>query len=326
MINRLIDVALKNRFIVVVVYLGLAGWGWWALTSTPIDAIPDLSDNQVIVFTDWPGHSPQEVEDQVTYPLTTNLQGLAGVRVVRSQSAFGFSMIYVVFEDNVELYFARTRVLERMSLVTKTLPTGVTPTLGPDATGVGHVFWYTVESPTHSLRDLRTLQDWFIRYQLNAVPGVAEVASVGGHVQQYQVDVDPNRLRTYNLPLERGGVGRPRQQPECRRQRARVERRLADRARRRLDRVGRRHQADRRRRLERRADLRRAGGERPDRQRLPGRLAREGDTGSRRRRRRRADRRQHEAMSSMPSRRASRRLHQACRRASRSCRSTTART
>ena len=120
------------------------------VTSTPIDAIPDLSDNQVIVFTDWPGHSPQEVEDQVTYPLTMNLQGLAGVRVVRSQSAFGFSMIYVIFEDNVDLYFARTRVLERMNLVTKSLPAGVTPTLGPDATGVGHVFWYTVESPTHS--------------------------------------------------------------------------------------------------------------------------------------------------------------------------------
>ena len=130
-----------------------------------------------------------------------NLQGLAGVRVVRSQSAFGFSMIYVVFEDNVDLYFARARVLERMSLVTKPLPAGVAPTLGPDATGVGHVFWYTVESPTLSLRDLRTLQDWFIRYQLNAVPGVAEVASVGGYVQQYQIDVDPNRLRTYNLPL-----------------------------------------------------------------------------------------------------------------------------
>ncbi len=201
MINRLIDVALKNRFIVVALYLALAGWGWWALAATPIDAIPDLSDDQVIVFTDWPGHSPQEVEDQVTYPLTTNLQGLAGVRVVRSQSAFGFSMIYVVFEDDVDLYFARTRVLERMSLVAKTLPSGVTPTLGPDATGVGHLFWYTVESPTHSLRELRSLQDWYIRYQLNAVPGVAEVASVGGHVRQYQVDVDPNRLRTYNLPL-----------------------------------------------------------------------------------------------------------------------------
>src|SRR4051812_47177342 len=201
MINRLIDVALKNRFIVVVVYLGLAGWGWWALNATPIDAIPDLSDNQVIVFTDWSGHSPQEVEDQITYPLTTNLQGLAGVRVVRSQSAFGFSMIYVVFEDNVDLYFARARVLERMSLVTKSLPTDVAPTLGPDATGVGHVFWYTVESPTRSLRELRTLQDWFVRYQLNSVPGVAEVASIGGFVQQYQIDVDPNRLRLYKLPL-----------------------------------------------------------------------------------------------------------------------------
>ena len=201
MVNWLIDVALRNRFITVVLYLGLAGWGWWALRATPIDAIPDLSDNQVIVFTDWSGHGPQEVEDQVTYPLTVNLQGLAGVRVVRSQSAFGFSMIYVVFDDDVDLYFARTRVLERMSLVTKSLPAGVTPTLGPDATGVGHVFWYTVESPTHSLRDLRTLQDWFIRYQLNAVPGVAEVASVGGHVQQYQIDIDPNRLRQYGVPL-----------------------------------------------------------------------------------------------------------------------------
>jgi copper/silver efflux system protein len=201
MINRLIELSLRNRFIVVALYVCLGAWGWWALGATPIDAIPDLSDNQVIVFTDWPGHSPQEVEDQVTYPLTVNLQGLAGVRVVRSQSAFGFSMIYAIFEDNVDLYFARARVLERMSLITRTLPAGATPILGPDATGVGHVFWYTVESPTLSLRDLRTLQDWFIRYQLNAVPGVAEVASVGGHVQQYQVDVDPNRLRTYNLPL-----------------------------------------------------------------------------------------------------------------------------
>src|SRR6476659_2129287 len=176
-------------------------WGYWALRATPIDAIPDLSDNQVIVFTDWTGHSPQEVEDQVTYPLTVNLQGLAGVRVVRSQSAFGFSMVYVVFEDNVDLYFARARVLERMSLITKNMPAGAAPTLGPDATGVGHVFWYTVESPTLSLRELRSIQDWFIRYQLNAVPGVAEVASVGGFVQQYQVDVDPIRLRSYGVPL-----------------------------------------------------------------------------------------------------------------------------
>jgi copper/silver efflux system protein len=201
MINKLLELSLENRFLVVAAYIGLGAWGWWAVSATPIDAIPDLSDNQVIVFTDWTGHSPQEVEDQVTYPLTVNLQGLAGVRLVRSQSAFGFSMIYVIFGDDVDLYFARARVLERMSLVAKSLPQGVMPTLGPDATGVGHVFWYTVESPTHSLRELRSLQDWFIRYQLNAVPGVAEVASVGGHVQQYQVDVDPNRLRQYNLPL-----------------------------------------------------------------------------------------------------------------------------
>src|SRR4051794_26965940 len=201
MINRFIELSLRNRLIVVALYLALAVWGWWALAATPIDAIPDLSDNQVIVFTDWSGHSPQEVEDQVTYPLTVNLQGLAGVRVLRSQSAFGFSMIYVIFEDSVDLYFARARVLERMSLISKALPAGVAPTLGPDATGVGHVFWYTVESPQRSLSELRALQDWFLRYQLNAVPGVAEVASVGGEVQQYQIDVDPNRLRAYKLPL-----------------------------------------------------------------------------------------------------------------------------
>jgi Cu(I)/Ag(I) efflux system membrane protein CusA/SilA len=201
MINRLVEVSLKNRAVVLGLYLALAAWGAWALTVTPIDAIPDLSDNQVIVFTDWSGHSAQEVEDQVTYPLTTGLQGLAGVRVVRSQSAFGFSMVYVVFEDRTDLYFARSRVLERMNLLTSRLPAGVVPTLGPDATGVGHVFWYTVEGPGRSLRELRSIQDWFIRYQLNAVPGVAEVASVGGTIQQYQIDVDPDRLRAYGVPL-----------------------------------------------------------------------------------------------------------------------------
>src|ERR1700694_4844345 len=203
MIHRLIEMSLRNRGLVIVLYLGLALWGYWALTRTPIDAIPDLSENQVIVFTDWLGRSPQEVEDQVTYPLVTNLQGLAGVRLVRSSSAFGFSMIFVIFEDNVDLYFARTRVLERLNLVTKQMPPGVVPTLGPDATGVGHVFWYTVEGGGRDLRELRALQDWFIRYQLNSVPGVAEVAGVGGEVQQYQIDVDPNRLRTYGLPLGR---------------------------------------------------------------------------------------------------------------------------
>src|SRR6184192_3257226 len=201
MVNWLIEVSLRNRFLVLGLFALLGAWGYWALLKTPIDAIPDLSENQVIVFTDWPGRSPQEVEDQVTYPLTVGLQGLPGVRVVRSSSAFGFSMINVIFEDSVDLYFARSRVLERLNLLTKTLPAGTIPTLGPDATGVGHVFWYTVEGKGYSLRDLRSIQDWFIRYQLNAVPGVAEVASVGGAVRQYQIDVDPKRLRAYRIPL-----------------------------------------------------------------------------------------------------------------------------
>ena len=201
MIQRLIELSLRNRGLVIVLYIALAAWGYWALLRTPIDAIPDLSDNQVIVFTDWTGRSPQEVEDQVTYPLVTNLQGLPGVRVVRASSAFSFSMINIIFEDNVDLYWARTRVLERLNLVTKQLPQGVIPTLGPDATGVGQVFWYTLESDQINLRDLRTLQDWYVRYQLNSVSGVAEVASVGGYVQQYQIDVDPNKLRAYSMPL-----------------------------------------------------------------------------------------------------------------------------
>src|SRR6266850_921583 len=201
MVNWLIEVSLRNRFLVLGLFALLGVWGYWALLTTPIDAIPDLSDNQVIVFTDWSGRSPQEVEDQVTYPLTVSLQGLPGVRVVRSSSAFGFSMINVIFENEIDLYFARSRVLERLNLLAKSLPAGVVPTLGPDATGVGHVFWYTVEGKGTSLRELRSLQDWFIRYQLNSVPGVAEVASIGGTVRQYQVDVDPNRLRAYKIPL-----------------------------------------------------------------------------------------------------------------------------
>ncbi len=201
MINWLIEVSLRNRFLVIMFFLLLGAWGYWALLTTPIDAIPDLSDNQVIVFTDWMGRSPQEVEDQITYPLTVSLQGLPGVRVVRSSSAFGFAMINVIFEDSVDLYFARTRVLERLNLLAKSLPPGIVPTLGPDATGVGHVFWYTVEGKGYSLQELRSFQDWFIRYQLNAVPGVAEVASVGGDVRQYQIDVDPNRLRAFHIPF-----------------------------------------------------------------------------------------------------------------------------
>jgi len=201
MINWLIEVSLRNRLLVIAAFLLIGGWGYWALLTTPIDAIPDLSDNQVIVFTDWPGRSPQEVEDQITYPLTVSLQGLPGVRVVRSSSAFGFSMINVIFEDAIDLYFARSRVLERLNLLSKALPTGVVPTLGPDATGVGRVFWYTLEGKGYALRDLRSIQDWYIRYQLNSVPGVAEVASIGGTVRQYQIDVDPKRLQAFKIPL-----------------------------------------------------------------------------------------------------------------------------
>ena len=201
MINRVIEFSLKNRWLVIGVYAVLAVWGYWALVHTPIDAIPDLSENQVIVFTDWAGRSPQEVEDQITYPLTVNLQGLPHVRTVRSQSAFGFSMVNVIFEDSVDIYFARTRVLERLSLAGSFLPAGVTPMMGPDATGVGQVFWYTVEGPYDS-GTLHSVQDWFIKYQLNSVPGVAEVASVGGFVKQYQVDLDPMKLRAYNIPLK----------------------------------------------------------------------------------------------------------------------------
>jgi Cu(I)/Ag(I) efflux system membrane protein CusA/SilA len=197
----MIEFSLKNRLLVVAIYIALAGAGYWAMLRTPIDAIPDLSENQVIVFTDWPGRSPQEVEDQITYPLTVSLQGLPHVRTVRSASAFGFSMVNIIFEDSVDVYFARNRVLERLSLARSLLPEGVTPMMGPDATGVGQVFWYTVEGPYDS-GTLRSLQDWFIRYQLNAVQGVAEVASVGGFEREYQVDLDPTRLRAYNVSLK----------------------------------------------------------------------------------------------------------------------------
>ncbi|MGO9677672.1 MAG: efflux RND transporter permease subunit [Terriglobales bacterium] len=200
MIQRMIEFSLKNRGLVLLAYLVLAAWGYWALLRTPIDAIPDLSENQVIVFTDWVGRSPQEVEDQITYPLTVNLQGLAGIKTVRSSSAFGFSMINLIFEDSVDLYFARARVLEKLNLSLGILPEGVTPVLGPDATGVGQVYWYTVDGP-YDPGTLHSLQHWFIRYQLNSVPGVAEVGTIGGFFREYQVDVDPAKLRAYNIPL-----------------------------------------------------------------------------------------------------------------------------
>ena len=201
MINRIIDFSLDNRYLVLGLTLLLAAAGVWAVRTNPVDAIPDISETQIIVFADWPGRSPQEVEDQVTYPMVVNLQGLAGVRAVRSSSAFGFSMINVIFEDGTDLYFARTRILERLNLVAANLPKGVTPVLGPDASAVGQVFWYTVEGGGKDAGTLRAIQDWYVRYQLNSVPGVAEVASIGGFVRQYQIDVDPNRLSAYGLTI-----------------------------------------------------------------------------------------------------------------------------
>jgi Cu(I)/Ag(I) efflux system membrane protein CusA/SilA len=201
MIGRLIDFSLRNRFLILGLTLLVAAAGLYTVRTNPIDAIPDISERQVIVFADWPGRSPQEVEDQVTYPMTVNLQGLAGVKAVRASSAFGFSMVNVIFEDGTDLYFGRQRILERMNLIQGLMPKGVIPVLGPDASAVGQVFWYTLEGEGHDLGELRALQDWFVRYQLNSVPGVAEVASIGGFVREYQIDLDPGKLAVYGISL-----------------------------------------------------------------------------------------------------------------------------
>ncbi len=208
MIQHLILWSLKNRFLVACATLLLVGLGIRALWQTPVDAIPDLSENQVIVFADWSGRSPQEVEDQVTHPLSANLQGLAGVRAVRATSMFGFSLITVVFQDGVDNYFARTRILERLSYLGDILPSGVLPRLGPDATGLGWVYQYYLHvdpelanQKGYDLGQLRSLQDWFVRYQLNAVPGVAEVGSVGGFVRQYQIEVSSAKMRVAQVSL-----------------------------------------------------------------------------------------------------------------------------
>ncbi|HWA28679.1 MAG TPA: CusA/CzcA family heavy metal efflux RND transporter [Lacunisphaera sp.] len=203
MINHLIRWSLHNRFLVLAAFVALCAWGAVALTRVPIDAIPDLSENQVIVYADWPGRSPQEIEDQVTYPLSVSLQGLAGVRTVRATSMFGFSFLTVIFEDKVDTYFARTRVLERLNSLGDLLPEGVAARLGPDATGLGWVYQYYLkdESGTQDLGSLRALQDTFVRYQLASVPGVAEVASIGGFVRQWQVEVSALKLKQYGVTL-----------------------------------------------------------------------------------------------------------------------------
>lgn len=201
MIEKIIDWSANNRFIVILIYLIIIGFGIYSVVNLPVDAIPDLSENQVIIYTEWMGRSPQIIEDQVTYPIVSGLQGLPQVKAVRATSMFGMSFVFVIFDDGVDTYFARTRVLERMNTIQAQLPSGVVPSLGPDGTGVGHVFWYTVEGKGYDLGTLRAIQDWYIRYKLSSVDGVAEVASVGGFVKQYQVDVNPNDLRAYNITV-----------------------------------------------------------------------------------------------------------------------------
>jgi len=201
MVQRLIELSLRNRLIVLLLAAGLFAWGAYAVQQNPIDAIPDLSENQVIVFTEWMGRSPQIIEDQVTYPLVSRLQGIARVKNIRGTSMFGMSFVYIIFEDGVDVYWARTRVLERLSYAQQVLPAGVTPSLGPDGTGVGHVFWYTLEGGKMDLGEQRALQDWYVKLALQTVAGVAEVASFGGFEKQYQLVIDPVKLQFYKVSM-----------------------------------------------------------------------------------------------------------------------------
>src|SRR5215210_4846812 len=201
MLTALIDFSLKNKFIVLVATIALVVLGVFAVRNIPLDAIPDLSDVQVIVYTEWPGQAPQIVQDQITYPITTKMLSVPFAKVVRGYSFYGFSFAYVIFEDGTDPYWARSRVLEYLSGLSSQLPKNVTPTLGPDATGVGWAFMYSLHSKERNLAELRSIQDWYLKYQLTSVEGVAEVASVGGFVKQYQVTVDPAKLRAFDLSI-----------------------------------------------------------------------------------------------------------------------------
>jgi Cu(I)/Ag(I) efflux system membrane protein CusA/SilA len=205
MLEKIIEGSIKNKFLVVLAMFFLGAWGIWAMTRIPLDAIPDLSDVQVIVFTEYSGQGPRIVEEQVTYPLTTAMLAVPKAKVVRGYSFFGLSFVYIIFEDGTDIYWARSRVLEYLNYVSKRLPAGVTPTLGPDATGVGWVYEYVLVDRTgkHDLSQLRSIQDWFLRYELTAVDGVSEVASIGGFVKQYQVVVHPDKLAAYGIPIQK---------------------------------------------------------------------------------------------------------------------------
>ena len=202
MVERLISLSLRNRFLVLLIASGLFAWGIYALRVNKIDAIPDLSENQVIVFTEWMGRSPQIIEDQITYPLVTNMQGIPKVKYVRGSSMFGMSFLYVIFDDDADIYWARERVLERLNYASGLLPEGVRPTLGPDGTGVGHVLWYTLDAAGMDLGEQRAIQDWYVKFALQNSRGVSEVASFGGFQKQYQVTINPNKLNYYGLSVQ----------------------------------------------------------------------------------------------------------------------------
>ncbi|MDD2197696.1 MAG: efflux RND transporter permease subunit, partial [Bacteroidales bacterium] len=223
MLNRIIKYFLENRLITILILIGFITWGvvtapfGWQIGSlpsdpVPVDAIPDIGENQQIVFTEWNGRSPQDIDDQISYPLTTYMLGIPGVKSVRSTSIFGFSSIYIIFEEDIEFYWSRSRIIEKLnSLPPSLLPDGVHPTLGPDATALGQVYWYTIEgrdkigNPTGGwdLHEIRTVQDFYVKYGLNATEGVSEVASIGGFIQEYQIDVNPDALKAYNIPLSK---------------------------------------------------------------------------------------------------------------------------
>lgn len=200
-LSKVIEWSINNKFMVILMTLVIIGVGYWALNNTAVDAIPDLSDVQVIIFTEYPGQAPRIVEDQVTYPLTTKMLSVPYAIDVRGYSFFGFSMVYIIFEDGTDIYWARSRVLEYLSGIQSQLPENAKTQLGPDATGLGWVYQYVLESDKRDLQELRSIQDWFLRYELSSLPGVSEVASIGGYVKQYQVNVDPNKLASYNIPL-----------------------------------------------------------------------------------------------------------------------------
>ncbi|MDN5291551.1 MAG: copper/silver efflux system protein, partial [Anaerophaga sp.] len=223
MLNRIIKYFLENKLVTMLILITLVTWGvitspfGWKIDPlpsdpVPVDAIPDIGENQQIVFTEWKGRSPQDIEDQITYPLTTYLLGIPGVKSIRSSSIFGFSSIYIIFEEDIEFYWSRSRILEKLnSIPSGLLPEGVQPTLGPDATALGQVYWYTIEgrdkdgNPTGGWdpQEIRTVQDYYVKYGLNAAQGVSEVASIGGFVKEYQIDVNPSALKAYDIPLHK---------------------------------------------------------------------------------------------------------------------------